>query len=91
MSGTAEKKSRFISKPEVLDRVGVTYVTIWEWMRASTFPRSRQVGGKACWLESEIDDWIFNRPVRRLKGDPQDQSQQLKPARTPKPRTSKVA
>ena len=62
--------TRLISKPEVLDRVGVTFPTLWAWMRAGTFPRSRDLGGKACWLESEIDAWIENRPIRRLKGDP---------------------
>ena len=61
---------RLISKPEVLDRVGVTFPTLWAWMRAGVFPRSRDLGGKACWLESEIDAWIENRPIRRLKGDP---------------------
>jgi len=60
---------RLISKPEVLDRVGVTYPTLWAWMRAGTFPRSRELGGKAAWIESEINEWITNRPVRRLKGD----------------------
>jgi prophage regulatory protein len=60
---------RLISKPEVLDRVGVTYPTLWTWMRAGKFPRSRELGGKAAWIESEINEWIANRPVRRLKGD----------------------
>lgn len=60
---------RLISKPEVLDRVGVTYPTLWLWMREGKFPRSRELGGKAAWIESEIDAWIANRPVRRLKGD----------------------
>ena len=62
--------TRLISKPEVLDRVGVTFPTLWAWMRAGTFPRSRDLGGRACWLKSEIDAWIENRPIRRLKGDP---------------------
>ena len=61
--------ARLISKHEVLDRVGVTYPTLWSWMRRGAFPRSRELGGKVCWLESEIEDWIVNRPVRRLKGD----------------------
>jgi predicted DNA-binding transcriptional regulator AlpA len=60
---------RLIFKPEVLDRVGVTYPTIWTWMRDGKFPRSRVVGGKIAWIESEIDDWIGSLPVRRLKGD----------------------
>lgn len=65
----AANQVRLISKPEVLDRVGVTYPTIWAWMREGRFPRSRELGGKAAWIESEINEWIANRPVRRLKGD----------------------
>lgn len=61
--------ARLISKPEVLERVGVTYPTIWAWMRQGKFPRSRELGGKIAWIESEVNEWIANRPVRRLKGD----------------------
>jgi predicted DNA-binding transcriptional regulator AlpA len=60
---------RLISKPEVLDRVGVTFPTVWGWMREGKFPRCREVHGKSFWLASEIDQWIADRPVRRLKGD----------------------
>lgn len=65
----AADQTRLVSKPEVLDRTGVTYPTLWQWMIDGKFPRSRELGGKACWLASEIDEWIVNRPVRRLKGD----------------------
>lgn len=61
--------ARFIGKPEVLDRVAASYPTIWQWMREGKFPRSRELGGKAVWLEHEIEGWILSRPVRRLKGD----------------------
>ena len=60
---------RLISKPEVIDRIGVTFPTIWNWMRSGTFPRSRMVNGKTMWLASEIDHWVADRPVSRLKGD----------------------
>ena len=60
---------RLISKPEVLDRVGVTFPTIWKWMREGKFPRSRQLGSKSCWIESEVEAWINALPTRRLKGD----------------------
>jgi predicted DNA-binding transcriptional regulator AlpA len=63
------KTTRLLSKLEVCERVNLTYPTIWAWMRAGKFPRSRDLGGKICWLSTEIDDWITNRPVRRLKGD----------------------
>jgi prophage regulatory protein len=69
---TAEKAAapaRLIGKPEVLDRVGASYPTIWQMMRDGKFPRSRSLGGKAMWVEAEIEAWILARPVRRLKGD----------------------
>jgi prophage regulatory protein len=65
----AANQVRLISKPEVLDRVGVTFPTIWKWMREGKFPRSRELGGKVAWIESEIEAWIAALPVRRLKGD----------------------
>jgi prophage regulatory protein len=61
--------NRLLSKPEVIDRTGVTFPTIWKWMREGKFPRARELGGKSCWLESEVNDWIAKLPVRKLKGD----------------------
>jgi prophage regulatory protein len=69
ITGRRDGAQKLISKAEVLDRVGVTYVTIWKWMRTGAFPRARILGGKSCWVESEIDDWIEALPIRRLKGD----------------------
>jgi prophage regulatory protein len=63
------KPAQLISKTEVLKRVGVSYPTVWQWMRDKKFPRSRELGGKVCWIESEIEHWIANRPVAPLKGD----------------------
>ena len=60
---------RLLSKREVLDRVGLTYPTLWAWMRAGNFPRSRELGGRVAWLESEIEVWMNALPIRRLKGD----------------------
>lgn len=65
----ASPKDRLVCKPEVLRRVGVTYPTLWSWMRDGKFPRARELGGKTAWLESDIDRWIETRPVRVLKGD----------------------
>ena len=68
-AATAEGEAtlRLLSKPEVLDKVGVTFPTIWKMMRGGTFPRARVVGGKSAWLESEIDAWIAALPERRYK------------------------
>ena len=60
---------RLLGKGEVVAIVGVSYPTLWTWMRKGRFPRSRIVGGKSKWLSSEIDGWLTALPVRRLKGD----------------------
>jgi predicted DNA-binding transcriptional regulator AlpA len=62
--------SRFISRSQVLDRVGLSYPTVWDLMRHGKFPRSRSLGGRSMWIEREIELWILGRPVRKLKGDP---------------------
>jgi prophage regulatory protein len=58
-----------LDKHEVCAIANVSFPTIWSWMRAGTFPRSRVVGGKSMWLSSEIDAWLADLPVRCLKGD----------------------
>jgi predicted DNA-binding transcriptional regulator AlpA len=60
---------RLLSKAEILAITGVTFPTVWAWMRAGTFPRSRVVGGKSMWLSSEIEQWLMELPLRALKGD----------------------
>lgn len=65
----ASRERRLLSKRQVLDLIPVTYVTLWNWMKAGTFPRSRRVGGKVMWLEHEIVAWILARPVSTLQGD----------------------
>jgi predicted DNA-binding transcriptional regulator AlpA len=58
-----------LDKKDILEITNVTFPTIWAWMRAGTFPRSRVVGGKSMWLSSEIDAWLADLPMRALKGD----------------------
>ena len=61
---------RMLPKPEVLLIAGgVSYVTLWSWMRAGAFPRSRVVGGKSMWRSDEVEAWLNASPVRPLKGD----------------------
>jgi predicted DNA-binding transcriptional regulator AlpA len=64
---------RLLSKAEVLAMVGVSFPTVWGWMRAGTFPRSRVVGAKSKWLSTDIESWIAGLPRRPLKGDQPDQ------------------
>ena len=66
---------RYIFKPELLTRVGVSYSSIFAWMREGRFPLAREIGPggqstKIAWLESEIDAWLATRPVRRVSAPP---------------------
>ena len=61
------KPKRLVLKAEVLDRVKLSFVHVWNLMREGKFPMSRMVGGKVAWLESEIDEWIDSRPLSKYK------------------------
>jgi prophage regulatory protein len=65
----APPAERLLDKAEVLHITGVTFPTIWLWMRQGKFPRSRIVGGKSMWISSEIEAWLAELPLRPLKGD----------------------
>jgi len=60
---------KLLSKPEVLARVGVTFPTIWAWMRAGEFPKPIQLPGnrRVAWLEDELDEWLKGRPRQIYK------------------------
>ena len=61
---------RLLSAKDVMERTGLTYPTIWARMQAGTFPRAREISNnKLGWIEEEIDEFIDNLPVRKLKGD----------------------
>jgi predicted DNA-binding transcriptional regulator AlpA len=61
--------TRLLDKPEIIAIAGVTFPTIWAWMRAGKFPRARVVGGKSMWRSDEVAAWMAALPVRPLKGD----------------------
>jgi len=60
---------RLLDRVEVEAITSTSYVTIWHWMNAGVFPRSRIVGGKSKWLSTEVDEWLRNLPIRKLKCD----------------------
>ena len=60
---------RLVTKGEVLERVGMSYPTLWSKMRAGTFPRSVVVGARVCWYAHEIDAWLRDLQRQQLKGD----------------------
>jgi predicted DNA-binding transcriptional regulator AlpA len=63
---------RLLSRAEVTDLAGVTYVALWGWIRDGKFPPGRSIGSgpkaHVAWIESEVEDWIRSRPKRIPKG-----------------------
>jgi predicted DNA-binding transcriptional regulator AlpA len=41
-----DEDERLLSKAEVIDRTGKSFVTIWTWMRAGKFPRDCDAHGR---------------------------------------------
>jgi predicted DNA-binding transcriptional regulator AlpA len=64
-----DRTPRLLDRHDVISITGVTFPTIWAWMRAGKFPRSRICGGKSMWLSTEVDEWMAALPIRPLKGD----------------------
>ena len=67
--------NKLLSKLEVMQLVGVSAPTLWQWMRAGRFPRSVRLQsndryGKCARHEEEVAEWIANRPRTVLLGDP---------------------
>ena len=55
---------------DVMEKLGIARATIYDWLNTKsprydpTFHIQRRLGTKSVgWLESELDDWINNRPM----------------------------
>jgi predicted DNA-binding transcriptional regulator AlpA len=63
---------KLLTRAEVCDLVGVTYVALWTWIKRGHFPAGRSIGegpsSHIAWLRSEVEEWILNRPKRYPKG-----------------------
>ncbi len=62
------EKRRFTFQPEVLDRVGLSRIRIWQLEKEGKFPARREVDGMAAWYEDEIVAWMESRPATRQRG-----------------------
>jgi predicted DNA-binding transcriptional regulator AlpA len=69
LAARAPPAVRLLAKAEVCAITGLSFPTIWKWMREGRFPRSRVVGGHSKWLSTDIDTWVINLAVRPYKGD----------------------
>jgi predicted DNA-binding transcriptional regulator AlpA len=65
---------KFLSKKQVLEKVGVSHVTLREYIKLGLFPPPRVLGpgngsrSKIGWIEFEVDTHINNLPKRLPKG-----------------------
>ena len=67
--GPPRKPLRLLSKAQVLDKVPLSFASVWRLMNEGTFPQARVIANnKTCWYEHEIDAWIKSAPLRPLLG-----------------------
>ncbi len=53
---------RYLRQPEVLARIGVSWITLMRWEKQGAFPSRRRLGPNTiAWLESEINEWCASR------------------------------
>jgi predicted DNA-binding transcriptional regulator AlpA len=65
-----------IFKNELLRLLGVSYGSIFAWMREGKFPLAREIGPggrttKIAWVRAEVEAWLAARPQRQLRPPPQ--------------------
>jgi predicted DNA-binding transcriptional regulator AlpA len=71
----SEPSLKLISRETLLEKIGVTYPTVWAWVRDKHFPAARVLGkdnggkGRIAWVESEVDEWINSRPRQQPKNN----------------------
>ena len=59
---------RILRIREVIDRIGVSRSTIYEWQSRGAFPRAIPLGARSIgWRESDVSAWIEAR-ARRARG-----------------------
>jgi prophage regulatory protein len=57
---------RIMRRKEILELLGVSNTTLWDWIRAGKFPAPISLGPNSrAWLADEIDDLIDRRREER--------------------------
>ena len=60
---------RFLSLREVTDMLGVTRVSIYNFMQRNNFPRGFKFGRSRRWSETEINEWMQSVAVKDKAGN----------------------
>ena len=70
-----------LHRPQVLELLGVTFGTLYDWMRRNEFPCPIELGPEGgkntamVWLACEVDEWIANRPRRKFRPLPEPEAE----------------
>jgi len=63
---------RYLRQPEVIARVGVSWITILRWEKKGRFPLRRRLGpNTVAWREDEVDEWCATRVAASLFDTPE--------------------
>jgi predicted DNA-binding transcriptional regulator AlpA len=58
----------FLSRKQICAITGLSYVTLWQKMRAGQFPAARKLSAnRNLWLRSEVLSWMRDRPPQSYK------------------------
>jgi len=84
---------RMLRKPELLQKVPLTYKSIWELEKDGKFPSRRLLGPRTvAWVESEVDEWLASRPLAQpSQSERFPRRVRSQPSETERPDTRKSA
>lgn len=54
----AASHNKLIGSRDVMDRISISYTTLWRLVKTNKIPAPRKVGGLNRWLESDIEQYI---------------------------------
>jgi prophage regulatory protein len=61
---------RVLRQKQVLELLGISHSTLWEWVRKGRFPRPISLGPNTrAWLQEEIDQHLLARAKERPQVD----------------------
>lgn len=61
--------TRYLREPEVLNRVGVSWVTLLRWQKSGLFPVRIRLGpNTVAWREDEVEEWCAKRTKVKNSG-----------------------
>ena len=68
-----ERSTTFLTGPEVCAWLKISKSTLYLWVQRGIFPKPKILGlpeknGTSRWIESEIQEWLDNRPRERTDG-----------------------